>query len=132
MARNITITFDDGTSHVYQNAPDTLTPESVQSRAEKDFGKSVVGIDGGFTITATPSGSTITIQSPAIEFKIEDPDNLGSYFYAYEYFNNSTFSSAFSKIGARQILHSNRDYEVAVVYMDEYQNIHTAWTRSRM
>ena len=89
-------------------------------------GTGVVGIDGGFTITATPSGSTITIQSPAIEFKIEDPDNLGSYFYAYEYFNNSTFSSAFSKIGARQSLHSNRDYEVAVVYMDEYNRSSTA------
>jgi len=47
MPRNITITFDDGTSHTYQNAPDTLTPQDVQGRAEKDFGKAVTGIDGG-------------------------------------------------------------------------------------
>lgn len=47
MARNITITFEDGSSHTYQNAPDKLTPEDVQARAEKDFGKSVVAIDGG-------------------------------------------------------------------------------------
>jgi hypothetical protein len=89
-------------------------------------GTGIVGIDGGFTITATPSGTTITIQVPAVEFQIEDPDNLGTYFYAYEYFNNSTFSSAFSKIGARQSLHSNRDYEVAIVYMDEYNRSSTA------
>lgn len=47
MVRNITVVFDDGTSHVYQNAPDDLTPDAVQSRAQKDFGKSVVSLDGG-------------------------------------------------------------------------------------
>jgi len=47
MARNITVFFADGTSHVYQNAPDTLTPDMVQERAQKDFGKSVASLDGG-------------------------------------------------------------------------------------
>jgi hypothetical protein len=45
--RNITITFDDGSTHVYQNAPDEVTPEQVQDRAQRDFGKSVTAIDGG-------------------------------------------------------------------------------------
>jgi hypothetical protein len=47
MARNITITFEDGTTHVYQNAPDDLTPAAVQQRAQQDFGKNVIGVDGG-------------------------------------------------------------------------------------
>lgn len=47
MARNITITLDDGSTHTYQNAPDTVTPEQVQARAEKEFGKGVTNIDGG-------------------------------------------------------------------------------------
>jgi hypothetical protein len=47
MARNITITFGDGSSHVYQNAPDDITPDAVQARAEKEFSKPVKGIDGG-------------------------------------------------------------------------------------
>ena len=47
MARNITVTFDDGTSHVYQNAPDNLTPDMVQARAQQDFGKTVKALDGG-------------------------------------------------------------------------------------
>lgn len=47
MPRNITVTFDDGTSHVYQNAPDNITPADVQARAQKDFGKSVTALDGG-------------------------------------------------------------------------------------
>lgn len=47
MPRNITVTFSDGTSHVYQNAPDDVTPDAVQARAEKEFSKSVTGLDGG-------------------------------------------------------------------------------------
>jgi hypothetical protein len=42
---DITVTFADGTSHVYQNAPDTLTPDDVQARASKDFGKPIVKLD---------------------------------------------------------------------------------------
>ena len=34
---DITITFEDGKQHVYQNAPDTLTPADVYSRVQKDF-----------------------------------------------------------------------------------------------
>ncbi len=46
MARNITVTFADGTSHVYQNAPDDVTPDAVESRASKEFGKAVKSLDG--------------------------------------------------------------------------------------
>lgn len=47
MPRNITVTFADGTSHTYQGAPDNITPDEVQARAEKQFSKAVRGIDGG-------------------------------------------------------------------------------------
>lgn len=47
MPRDITITFEDGSSHVYQNAPDTVTPEQITQRATQDFGKTVRSIDGG-------------------------------------------------------------------------------------
>lgn len=47
MPRNITVTFSDGTSHTYQNAPDDVTPEQVTQRAQTDFGKSVTELDGG-------------------------------------------------------------------------------------
>lgn len=45
--RNITVSFDDGTRHIYQNAPDNVTPDEVATRAQKEFGKKVVSIDGG-------------------------------------------------------------------------------------
>lgn len=47
MPRNITVTFDDGSTHVYQNAPDEITPEQVMQRASSDFGRSIVSLDGG-------------------------------------------------------------------------------------
>lgn len=47
MPKNITVTFDDGSSHVYQNTPDTVTPDEVEQRASQEFGKKVVSMDGG-------------------------------------------------------------------------------------
>ena len=54
MPRNITITFGDGTTHVYQNTPDNVTPDAVQARAEKEFSKKVSGINGGSKPTTRP------------------------------------------------------------------------------
>lgn len=45
--RTITVTFADGSSHAYQNAPDDVTPEMVEARAVKEFGKQVSNLDGG-------------------------------------------------------------------------------------
>lgn len=47
MPRDITVTFSDGTTHVYKNAPDDVTPEDVTARAEQEFSKSVSALDGG-------------------------------------------------------------------------------------
>jgi len=47
MPRNITVTFSDGSQHIYQNAPDSVTPEAVKTRAQKEFKKTVTALDGG-------------------------------------------------------------------------------------
>lgn len=91
-----------------------------------DIASGITGVDGGFEITATPGSNIFQIQVPAVKYSIEDPDNPGEYFYAYEYFRNAVFNAAFSKLGARQSLHSNRDYEVAIVYADDYLRSSTA------
>lgn len=54
MPRNITVTFEDGSTHVYQGAPDSVTPDQVAERARRDFGKQVTSLDGGKT-AAEPS-----------------------------------------------------------------------------
>lgn len=48
MPRDITVQFEDGSSHIYSGAPDDATPEQVYARASKDFAsKKVVHLDGG-------------------------------------------------------------------------------------
>lgn len=47
MPRDITVTFEDGATHVYRGAPDDVTPEVVAKRAQSEFGKAVTALDGG-------------------------------------------------------------------------------------
>ena len=43
---DITVTFNDGTSHVYRDAPESLSKDDVLARIAKDFaGKQVTGLD---------------------------------------------------------------------------------------
>lgn len=53
---DITVTFDDGSSHVYRNAPETLTQDDVIARASKDFsGKQISSLNrvaGGQKLSA--------------------------------------------------------------------------------
>jgi hypothetical protein len=66
MPRNITVTFGDGSTHVYQNAPDDATPDAVAARAAKDFGKAVVSLDGGRGAPApAPAAPAATADAPA-------------------------------------------------------------------
>jgi len=46
--RDVTVTFDDGTSHKYAGVPINVSPDDVEQRALKDFGgKKITNIDGG-------------------------------------------------------------------------------------
>jgi hypothetical protein len=45
MARNVTVQFEDGTSHTYQNVPDGASPDMVESRASMEFKKRVTHLE---------------------------------------------------------------------------------------
>jgi hypothetical protein len=46
--RTITVTFDDGSSHTYENVPTSVTPDQAEARALKDYpNKKVKNLDGG-------------------------------------------------------------------------------------
>ena len=96
---------------------------SLVDHASGNWGISDGGItssDQGFIVSH--SGDTLSIQIPAVEF--EDSTNPGT--YAYEYFSNSSTTASITEQGNRQSLHSNRDYEVGIVYLDEYNRASTA------
>lgn len=77
MPRNITVTFDDGSTHVYQNAPDDVTPERVTERASKEFGKQVSALDGGRQAPPTAVGVPELLARPQ-----ETPESRRSAFEA--------------------------------------------------
>jgi hypothetical protein len=48
MARDITVTFADGSKHQYLNTPESVTPEQIIDRAGMDFpNRTLVNVDGG-------------------------------------------------------------------------------------
>lgn len=91
--------------------------------ADTGWTKQTVGItadDQNFSVSQT--NGVVSIQIPAVKFY----DGVSA--YAYEYFSNGPTTVSFSEIGSRDSLHSNRDYEVGIVYMDEYGRSTTALT----
>ena len=85
-------------------------------------------ISGG-GVTTSPEGfkvsssvNSLIIQVPAVIY--EDTTNPGT--FAYEYFSMSSTNGSIVKISDTKSLHSNRDYEVGIVYLDEYNRASTA------
>ena len=65
MARDITVTFDDGSSHVYANAPDSVTFDQALERAQKEFaGKAISNIDGGRKAAPTKAATEPVLAAP--------------------------------------------------------------------
>jgi hypothetical protein len=90
------------------------------------LGSGINTIGQGFTITSSPAEPNyIYIQFPAIKFEGYN-DDTSAYEYAYEYFSESNTVASITKINSRKSLHSNRDFEVGIVYQDEYLRSSTA------
>jgi hypothetical protein len=60
MARDITVTFADGSKHQYNNTPDSVTPEQVMARVSQEFpNKTLVNIDGGKAVESESIWPTV-------------------------------------------------------------------------
>ncbi len=44
MSKSVTVQFDDGTSHVYDDVPDHISDSEVESRASQEFGKEIAHV----------------------------------------------------------------------------------------
>jgi len=91
-----------------------------------DINSGITAIDGSFLISASIGSNILGIQCPAVKFRTEFPVESGTFLYGYQYFSNSVTDVYFAELGAKKSLHSNRDYEVAIVYMDDYLRSSTA------
>lgn len=118
------------THEVYSNAcagtslTDFFNCQIITKSGWNEVGSGIFNVDGSFVISAALGSDMIGIQIPALKFSFET--SPGVFVYAYEYLSSAIISATFSQLGAKQSLHSNRDYEVAIVYMDEYGRSSTA------
>ena len=75
------------------------------------------GINEGCAATAFPGNDKLYIQLPVMVY-VDNLNTPGIYKYEYYRFINSDIR--FQTVGSPRSLHSNRGYEVGIVYMDEY------------
>ena len=105
----------------FTDAFNCAIPSPLGSVLKKASGISAVGQAIG--IVTTPASSTIGLQFPAMQYV----DNLTTPTQTlYEYYAVTSSSATFQEIANNQSLHSNRDYEIGIVYMDEYNRSSTA------
>lgn len=105
----------------------------IQKKNEWEYiGFGITTANQGFSIESSFGSDIISITIPALQFEKYDytvpatPVPFVPAVYAYEYLKSFKATGLYSLDASKQSLHSNRDYEVAVVYMDEYGRSTTA------
>ena len=64
MTKSVTVNFDDGSSHTYDNVPDTITDDQVRARAGEEFSdKTITGVGG---TTAAPAEQPKPGEEPGV------------------------------------------------------------------
>lgn len=73
-------------------------------------------VDQGMRIISEPGSNQITIQNIAVRYSLLSNPTV----YLYEYFSFSNVSPFYQRLSNSGSLHSNRDYSVGIIYMDDF------------
>ena len=84
-------------------------------------GSGITAIDQPIKIISSPASTIIGLQLTAMRYTADI-----TLTNAYEYYNISFASAQYQKIGNAKSLHSNRGYEVGIVYEDDFNRSSTA------
>jgi len=86
-------------------------------------GSGITAVAQPIGIVTSPASSIIGFQIPAVRYvnSLITPTQT-----VYEYYQVTLVEANFQKIANPQSLHSNRDYEIGIVYMDEFNRATTA------
>lgn len=72
MSKSVTVNFEDGSSHVYDNVPDSVDDDQIRQRAEGDFeGIKVTGVDSSAKVAPKPEPSQAVKDYQKGEFTTE-------------------------------------------------------------
>jgi hypothetical protein len=105
----------------FTDAFNCAIPNNLDLLIKNGSGISAVGQPVG--IVTTPASSVIGLQIPAMRYvnNLDTPTQT-----VYEYYSVSFANATFQEVANTQSLHSNRDYEVGIVYMDDFNRATTA------
>jgi len=96
-------------------------PTSLDTLSKFESG--INGPNEPIAVIVSPASTEIKLQLPAMRF-VDDP--LAITQWAYEYYSVTFGSATFQTIGDPKSLHSNRSYEVGIIYMDDFNRATTA------
>lgn len=96
-------------------------PNQLDSYFKKASG--ISAIDQPILVTSAPNSNLIGFQFPSMQF-VDDINTPTQTFY--EYYTINFADVQFTKVSNNFSLHSNRGYEIGIVYMDEFNRSSTA------
>lgn len=81
------------------------------------YNSGITALSQGCNVIAVPGFDFIAIQIPAMQFvdNVSTPTQ-----YVVEYYEITIANASYQEVGTPRSLHSNRGYEVGIVYMDEF------------
>jgi hypothetical protein len=120
-AANIQTVANACNGTTFTDAFNCAIPNNLDAFIKNGSGISAVGQPVG--IITSPGSSVIGLQFPAMRYvnSLTTPTQT-----FYEYYAVSFAEVTFQEIANPQSLHSNRDYEIGIVYMDEFNRATTA------
>jgi len=120
-AANIQTVANACTGITFTDQFNCAIPQNLDSLIKFQSGISAVNQPIG--IITTTSSTVIGLQLPAMRFvnNVTTPT-----FNVYEYYEINFAEAVYQEIATPSSLHSNRDYEIGIVYMDEFNRSSTA------
>ena len=120
-AANIQLIANACNGTTFTDAFNCAIPQNLNTLIKSGSGISAVGQP--FGIVTSPASSVIGLQLPAMRYvnNLTTPTQT-----VFEYYDVSLAEATFQEIANTQSLHSNRDYEIGIVYMDDYNRATTA------
>lgn len=113
---------DCGTSNQGYSLTDRISCDAVAPVGETKYGYVISTLGEGIKITAVPGQTTFSLQMIAMVYEVSP------LVYTYEPFSIAFSDAQFVEISDSSSLHSNRDYSVGIIYMDEYGRSSTVLT----
>lgn len=118
---NIQTVADSCNGNTFTDSVNCELPNNLDAYIKVASGINAINEPVG--IVTSPASSVIGLQFPAMRYvdNILIPTQT-----FYEYYKVLTADGTFQEIANPQSLHSNRDYEIGIVYMDEFNRATTA------